>query len=362
MEPIDSIDSRALGRVIKVSVATSEADLDEVLSMGFDRLSVERSTDQGITFFEVTLPADRPILLKGQTTYTWIDRAGAGGYLYRTRYLDSVRLANGATYADASGEPSDPIEGTGLATQTLLTVANLKQRYLWNLDLRNDKGEPIEDRVLQFFIMTATEWLEAELAIKLLPTSFADKYDYNFNDYQAYNFIQLDNYPLISVDEFNVQYPTGQTVVRFPAEWIRLDPEHGHLRIVPTAGTLSEILIGQGGSYLPAIYNGLASLPHLFEVRYTAGFPAGKVPSNLINLIGMYTACLILMPAGESVLGSGIANMSLSIDGLSQSLSTPLSAQAGAFGGRIAGYKDMIEKEVPRLRLVYGTGMTMQVA
>jgi hypothetical protein len=343
--------SKALGRVIRISV--TDDDIDSVIEMGFDRLVIERSVNQGITWSEVTLPADRPVLEKGKISYSWIDRSGAPLFIYRTRYLDTKRLANGESFDEASSEPSDPIEGLGLATSCILTVPQLKNRYLFGVDLRNDQGEPIDDRTLQFYILSAIEWFEHQLDIKLLETTFVEKHDYYINDYQAYNYIQLDNYPLISVEEFNVQYPTGQTVVQFPEEWLRIDREHGQLRIVPTAGTLSEILIGQGGSYLPAIYNGLYTLPHLFEVRYTAGFEDCRVPANILDLIGKAASLGPFNIFGDLIAGAGIATVSLSIDGLSQNIGTTSSATNAGYGARIIQYTKEIKDQIPLLRRYY---------
>lgn len=355
----ETLTSKALGRVIKVTV--TDDDIATVVGLGYDRLVVERSTNLGLTWVEATIPNDRPILKADQRDYSWTDRNGASQYLYRTRYMDTRRAAQTPAPDDCGmSEPSDSIEGAGIATSCILTVPQLKQRYLFGVDFRDDVGNVLTDTVFQFYIMSAIEWLEHELDIKILPTSFVELQDYNRNDYQAYNFIQLDNYPLISVEEFNVQYPTGQTVVSFPPEWLRIDKEHGHLRIVPTAGTLSEILIGQGGSYLPAIYNGLMSLPHLFEIQYTAGFEECRVPANILDLIGMAAALGPFNIFGDLIAGAGIANVSLSIDGLSQSIGTTSSATNAGYGSRIIQYQKQIKAQIPLLRRYYkGTRMVV---
>jgi len=356
--PAIDVGSKALGRVIRINV--TDDDIDSVIEMGFDRLVIERSTNLGVSYTEITIPADRPVLALGKITYSWVDRAGAPAYLYRTRYLDTRRLANGETFDEASSDPSDPIEGLGLATQCLLTVEQLKSRYMFGVDLRDDQGNVLDDRTFQFYIMSAVEWFEHQLDIKLLETTFIEKQDYSVNDYQAYNYLQLDNYPVISIEEFNVQYPSGQTVISYPEEWLRLDREHGHLRVLPTAGTLSEMLIGQGGSYLPAIYNGLQNLPHLFEIRYTAGFEDCRVPANILDLIGMFAALGPFNIFGDLIAGAGIANVSLSIDGLSQSVGTTSSATNAGYGSRIIQYQKQIKEQIPLLRHYY-KGIRMAV-
>lgn len=354
------VTSKALGRVIKITV--TDNDIANVVSMGYDRLVIERSTNLGLTWAEVSIPNDRPILKAEQRDYTWTDRNGSAQFLYRTRYLDTRRASETPPPADCGlSDPSDPIEGAGLATSCIMTVAQLKQRYLFGVDFRDDNGNFLTDETFQFYILAAIEYVEHELDIRILPTSFIELQDYNRDDYQAYNFIQLDNYPVISIEEFNVQYPSGQTVVSYPSEWWRLDKEHGHLRIVPTAGTLSEILIGQGGSYLPAIYNGLMSLPHLFEIRYTAGFEDCRVPANIIDVIGMAASLGPFNVFGDLIAGAGIANVSLSIDGLSQSIGTTSSATNAGYGARIIQYQKQIKAQLAMLRRYY-KGIRMAVA
>ena len=351
--------ARTVGRVVRITV--TDDDINSVIEMGFDRLLVERSTDNGITWAEVTQGGDRPVLVKDTKTYTWIDRNGAALYYYRTRYFSQHQRDGGASVSDASSDPSEPIQGVGLITQNVLTVSQFRKRFLYGIDVRNDYGKDLDDDALSFYLFQAIEWMELMLDIPLTPTSFVEKQDYNRDDYEAYNFIQLDKYPVLSIEEFNVQYPTGQTVVVFPAEWLRIDAEHGHLRVVPTQGTLSEILIGQGGSYLPAIYNGLMSLPQLFEIHYTAGFDTNKIPTNIIALIGMMASLVPLAQGGDQVLGPGVTNMSLSIDGLSQSVASALNGQSSAFGARMAAYAKQIEDQLPKL-VDYYKGIRMAVA
>jgi hypothetical protein len=328
-----------------VRVAISEPDILSVLECGYDRLVLERSTDAGLTWAEITRPDARPVLEPGRTDYVVIDGAGDAAYRYRTRYLDS-----------SDGECSDPsaeVAGLGLVVQSVLTVEQLKARYFFGIDITDDAGNPLSDQVFQFYILAALRYIEHQLDIPLLPTRFCDLQDYYRNDYQAFNLLQLDNYPVQEVIEFRVQYPSGQSVIEFPQEWIRLDAVAGHVQIVPTAGTLSEILVGAGGSFLPAIYNGLDFLPQLFQVDYVAGFAEGQIPANIIDLIGMAASLGPFNLFGDLIAGAGIATLSLSLDGLSQSVGTTSSATNAGYGSRIIQYTKQIKDQIPKLRKYY---------
>ena len=53
------------------------------------------------------------------------------------------------------------------------------------------------------------------------------------------------------------------------------------------------------------------------------------------------------------IIGAGIANQSLSIDGLSQSIGTTSSAENSGYSARIKSYQTEIKETVGRIRLVY---------
>jgi hypothetical protein len=290
------------------------------------------------------------VLEAEKTDYVYIDRLGDPEYLYRTKYVseDGAECSN----------PSEEIKGAGALLLQILPVAELIQRYFFGIDITDEQGNQLPDEVFQHYILSAIAWLEHTLDIPILPTSYIrEPQDYYRADYPEFNILQLDNYPVISIEEYRVEYPSGQTVVNFPDEWIRVDKHHGIVRIVPTAGTLSSIIIGQGGSYLPAVYSGLTHLPELFFVSYTAGFE--KVPANLLDLIGMMAALGPFNIFGDLIAGAGIANLSLSIDGLSQNIGTTSSATNSGYGARIRQYLDQIKKQIPDLRRYYkGIRMT----
>lgn len=348
---IGSINAQARGRVIRLM--HNDPGVPEAIESGFTHLLFERSTNGGLTFEEWMPTSERLVLEAGVVDYTTIDRSGSPNYYYRTKYINPR--------TNDCSDPSDPVIGTGLALLQVMTVAQLKARYLFGVSLTDDAGNPLPDSVFEHYILSAIEVIEHELDIPILPTSFLDeKSDYYRSDYPHYNIIQLENYPVIEVSAFRVQYPSGQNVIEFPLEWVRLDKHHGILRVVPTAGTLSQILIGQGGSFLPAIYNGLDHLPDLFSVDYIAGFEEGQIPNNILDLIGKLASLGPFNIFGDLIAGAGIATLSVSIDGLSQNIGTTSSATNAGYGARIIQYGKDLKDQIPMLRRFYkGIRMTV---
>lgn len=343
--------TKARGTVITIRALVE--DITEVLRAGFTRIVIERSVNAGLTWAEYTVPSDRPVLLPGQTDYVFVDRAGSTDYLYRVRY----RSENG-TLSDAS----DDMTGAGLAILGILTVEQVKARYFFGIDDTNDAGVKLSDAVWEHYIISAIRQIELELDIAIVPTAFVEKYDYYAADWNAFSFIALDNYPVISMEAFEVRYPSGQSVVTFPEEWWRLENAVGHVQIVPTAGTLSNLLVGSGGAFLPAVFNGQSYLPQLFEIEYTAGFAANQVPRNIVEIIGMTAALGPFNIFGDLIAGAGIATLSLSLDGLSQSIGTTASATNAGFGSRIIQYLKQIKEQLPKLRSNYKRIGKMTVA
>jgi hypothetical protein len=353
----DLISTISWGRVI--SITQTDPAIGDAIDAGYTRLVLERSLDGGVTFQEVTTPADRPVLQKGVLVYQLRDKGGNPGYLYRTRYLSE-------TYKDEDGQalvtdPTDAVYGAGLAIRNLLSVAQLKSRYLFGVNITNDEGEPLSDAVFEFYILAAIETLEHELDVRLLPTRFTNEtHDYYRQDHDHhFLFIKANNYPLIDVEAFRVHYPSGQNSIEYPKEWLRLDKESGHIRVIPTSGTLSTLLISQSGTFMPGVVNRFSHFPHLFEIDYLAGFE--QVPKNIIDVIGKLASMGPFNIFGDLIAGAGIANLSLSIDGLSQTLGTTSSATNSGYGARLIQYSKEIKAALPMLRRYY-KGVRMEIA
>lgn len=337
---IPVVGTRAIGTVIQLSVF--DASVNEILAAKFDRIVVERSQDDAVTWEEATTPATRPALQKDQQSYIFRDFAGNENWLYRVRYFSTQR--------NELSQAGEPVLGSGLAIRNILTVAQLKSRYLFGIDLTNDDGVQLEDAVFEHYIIASIRWLERQIDVPILPTRFLEAHDFYIQDYSKYGFILLDYYPVISVAAFNVKYTSSQNLLTYPLEWLRLDKNAGQLQIVPTAGNLSEVLIGQSGNFLSVLYGGSYQFPQLYEVDYVAGFGAGLVPRDIVDAIGMLAALGPLGIFGDLITGAGIGNLSLSMDGLSQSVTTTQSAMYGGYGSRVNQYSEAVKKSIPIIR------------
>ena len=95
-------------------------------------------------------------------------------------------------------------------------------------------------------------------------------------------------------------------------------------------------------------------IPDYWRIQYITGWDIDQMPMDLINVVGMVASFGPLGIAGDLILGSaGIASQSLSIDGLSQSISTTASATNAGYGARLIQYEKQIKETTGRLKLVY---------
>ena len=308
----------------------------------FDRIKVYRSTDGGANFPELTAAATRIPIIPGKQTYEFTDASGASTYQYRVAYFHSS--------IGRESDASDVQAGSGSVNVGVLSIDELKSHYMFGVDLTDDAGNPFPDAMLQHYIDAAVDLVERELDVALLQKTYTEDLDYHLEDYAKYAWLQLSHSPVISVASVKAQYPTGTDLMTFPSNWIKLNKTQGQIQIVPAQGSLSQVLLGAGGAFLPMVFSGTAYLPGFFIVEYTAGFAAGAVPPILKHLVGMLGAIGPLNIAGDLIAGAGIASKSISMDGLSQSISTTSSATNAGYGARVIEYQKEIKEILPTLR------------
>lgn len=225
-----------------------------------------------------------------------------------------------------------------------LTPQYLKDNYLVGLTFVDEHNKPYPDSWYTQKLNTALSVFEHMTQLTVTPTEIkGETHDYYVSDYQAFAFLQLYQYPVIQNQDSPVVsaiYPTGQTITTFPREWVRLDYLHGQIQLIPTQGTISQVILGQGGSYLPIIYQGLGYLPQLFNVDYTAGFDTGKVPQLFLDAISKLATIELLSSVGDSVRPTGVSSQSFGVDGVSESRSFVTSPEGvPIFAGRISQYR-----------------------
>jgi len=231
--------------------------------------------------------------------------------------------------------------------EPILTVAQLKKRYMFGIDVKDKDGKVLPDSVCQAHINNAVSALEHLLDISITPRTTTEEKDYNANDYIQWGYLQLNNFPLISISEMNIVYlhdlnNDPETSLEIPLNWVRLDKETGIVRLIPNNKFPSRLAVDSGASFFPELFRRQGHVPNLWRVTYKYGFDDGKVPVLLNHAIGLMSSLFVLSVAGNLVLGAGIAATSISLDGLSQSISTTQSAENSAYSATRKEYLDAL--------------------
>lgn len=326
--------------VITLKIVVSS--LSEVLKV-FDRIKVHRSTTgQAGPYIEVTNPSTRLLLETGKVLYQYQDETGAADYYYRVTYFNSLSLLESSM--------SEPQQGEQDAALSVISVEELKTNYLWGVDLTGPDGTPYPDSLFEFYIKAAVSYVERYLDINIRPTEYDEFYDYDPNAWNSFMMVQANHYPIISVEEMALRTLTAQDAFLFQKEWLRIHKETGQINVVPT-GPFGVTWFGLHQGFSPRF--GAKFIPDAIRIKYTAGFENGKVPDGIRNAIGTLSAYGPLNIAGDLVGGAGLAAASLSIDGLSQSITTSNSSTNAGYGARLLEYAKHIKMYLPELRRSY---------
>lgn len=237
---------------------------------------------------------------------------------------------------------------------------NLKSLYLRGLVHlfvdrpihEGDKPTPWPDEVFWWAISKGIERIEEGANVSVMPRKRTEFHDYILGDYIQFAFVKLWFPPVHAVTKVSAIYPvtgspsglefnaeTENTIFDFPPEWFRLYPS-GQLHIVPTQGTLSQVLLGRGGSYLPMIYGTLTYLPQLWRVEYIGGFHNTDVPFIVADAIFKAAAVQLLTTLSDTLRPPGVTSMATNFDGLSRSYSFENGGgrNAALFSSRISAY------------------------
>ena len=343
-----------------ITTTIVDEDVNAAL-LTFDCIQVFRSVNGPAgSYSEVTEPGTRPRLEQDKTTYEFIDKQGAAGYYYKFRYFNSV-----SSVSDAF---SDPERGTPEPALQVISVQELKDVYLFGVDMTNDRGVEPSNTMFVWYIKAAVDWIEKRLDIPILPKQYVlERHDYYKYDYNKYIWLKLNHAPVIGINLVELVLPGDQIVKVFEKDWLHIQRADGQLQMVPGTGTAGTILLGASGAWIPLIYGANKFIPDAFRCTYEAGFGRPRDPNavsppdpeldafppDIRHIVGMTAAIGALNLAGDLLGGSGIASSSLGIDGLSQSISTTKSASSAAYGARIKQYQDSLKEMLPALQRYY---------
>lgn len=326
----------------------------------------------GLTIREITEKSESFVIDQvtdnGEDAFSYEDDDGTGDDWYAVSSINSRGSESAKTDFIQAEETTETTDGVAFNQRPafnhdlLLDAAFVKEVYLFGVSLKDDSGNTMSDSMIEFYIRSAQAWLEREINILLHPTNILkETHDYIMQDYTNFFYVKCNYLPVRKVTSVSMKFPVSSDMITFDPKWLKVDSRNGMINLVPTAGSFSTIMMGQGGSFLPLLYTSTLSIPAIIEIDYEAGFPAGEVPPDMLEVIGMKAAMGPLNIAGDLLGGAGIASSSISLDGLSQSISTTSSPEFAGYGARILQYHKIIDAVISKFRATYGGSLQMAV-
>lgn len=312
----------------------------------YTHIEVWRAATDAGPFAEVTTTTSR-VPLTATPAYTFLDPGGSEDDYYRIRYMNARTGARSDFGPVVLGTPDPALD--------VISVQELRDFFLFGVDLTDDDGVPYPDAMFRFYIQSAVSWLEIRLDMPLRrQVVLAERLDYYPQEYRKWQFFQLKRRPVISVEALRYRVPgVPGSEITYPTSWLEPDLDAGTVEVVPGLGAASLAFFSGGGVLFPTLSTTGQSVPHVFECDYTAGFERGKVPGVIREIAGKVASFGPLNIAGDLVAGAGIAAESLSMDGVAQSVTTTNSSTNAGYGARLLQYRKEIAEQLPRLYTYY---------
>lgn len=242
---------------------------------------------------------------------------------------------------------------------TDLTPTWLKTNYLTGLKFVDENKKEYPDSFYETHLQNAVVKLERLCDISVLPVTItAEKHDYFAQDYIDWGYLRVFKVPILAVTAIRGVYPAGTSAITYPTDMIKVRKEIGQINLVVSQGAFSQVVIGQGGDFLPLVYAGISKVPNLWEVDYSAGMDIYNLPRMIVEAIAKLACVDILSIFSDLVRPIGISSESASIDGLSQSMSY----QQPAFMGRLSRLDaDLYGPNGKRQDLAMTSGLLKQI-
>lgn len=251
----------------------------------------------------------------------------------------------------------------------VLTTQEFKDQFLWGIPLCNTTtGQTLPDYVIQQKLLAAQKFVENFLDLKLFIQYVEEQRSFVREEYINWAYVKA-SYP-INKPYYIIGRLNERQVLQYPNSWITIRRKRPadysyskNMNLVPN-GNSSTVTF----DFLATInnqwfsYYGARIIPEYWFLQYLTGFDV--IPPDIIQVIGKQAA-LEVLPLIEFTVGAGsgfvygAASNSLSMDGLSQSISK---ANGGnIFRQRLEQYRREVELQLQQLKNSYA-GFVFEVA
>lgn len=243
----------------------------------------------------------------------------------------------------------------------MISPSELLNLYFYGISIQANDGTEFDINVVRYYILTAQKEIENYLQIKLIPKLITETLSYYSKDYHGkFPFFQT-KYPVKEVYTLIGLVQRAEQVV-YPKSWLKSHTDNEgdypkQFSLVPTgsgAGVSGNADVIITGILRDIGLRSYSNIPDYWNVQYLSGYGLDNIPYDIMNVVGKLASLGVFNIAGDIALGqAALANYSLSIDGLSQSIGTTNSATNAAFGARIINYQKEIKDTLAKIKLKY---------
>ena len=218
--------------------------------------------------------------------------------------------------------------------EPLITPDKLKGIHLFGIPLVSAQRDPITNRpqimtddLIKDFIQEAIALAEAESKLELLPRQIKEKQPFDRALYDSFSYCQLRHRPVFSLEKITVTASDQEDLYIVPLTWVDIGYLHlGQVNLIPLtlsikSGNMVPLASNPAGAVFLSIWGSRSFIPSFWQYEYRVGFPDAQFPKIINQYIGVIAAMEILSVLATTY--SRTTSSSLSVDGLSQSSSTP---------------------------------------
>jgi len=241
----------------------------------------------------------------------------------------------------------------------VFSPSELLESYFWGIPTCTSTGGELPKKTIKEKIQIAQVNIETWLSIQFVPQIIEEEKDFIRREYEsAWGFV-MATYPI--VEPYKMYGFINQTQqIDMPNEWLSVRNLNDgktfsrNLYIVPGGRGSMQFNSGSISGLSPNLgWFGASSIPNYWKIKYKTGYDDLSKVMDVVDFVGKYASIPLLGMLGDVLLGIGVSSQSLSLDGISQSVSLNKSAQAGVFGGRINMYLTDLKDNFTRIDKQY---------
>lgn len=271
---------------------------------------------------------------------------------------------NKVAYNPQSVYPEHVVAGQDdVRCEPLLTPNLFVKRFLFGIPLVSQIKNPLTGKPdikteddLKDHLIRAKDFVEQQVGINILPVQRAEPHPFDRVHMEQYGYFRTWRKPILSVDQIAIMPANNQDAINIytlPKEWLSLTHANkGQINIVPvvaaTSQVFTQVATSNGAAFLLSFIRQLPWAPSYWRITYTAGFPEGKIPVWVNEIIGIQAAIDILNDLGATF---RVSAYSLGIDGISQSQTTP---GPNIYAVKIKALQDKFDKLSRKAKALFG--------